>query len=137
MPRRPARNFSSICCPTRGAAFSTALGRTANLAARRTLTFDAPIKFDLADVVVALPRAIGGIDAELRDDTALVRFSFLAKVDVRTFRDDGGYVLDIVGADNKPDEQGAAPAAPGAPTAPQQSAAPETTTPATVPPAAA
>jgi tetratricopeptide (TPR) repeat protein len=98
---------------------------------RLTLTFDAPIKFDLADVVAALPRAIGGIDTELRDDTALVRFSFLAKVDVRTFRDDGSYVLDIVGADNKPDEQSAAPAAP------QQSAAPETTAPATVPPAAA
>jgi tetratricopeptide (TPR) repeat protein len=89
---------------------------------RLTLTFDAPIKFDLADVVAALPRAIGGIDTELRDDTALVRFSFLAKVDVRTFRDDGSYVLDIVGADNQPDEA---------------SAAPETTAPATVPPAAA
>ena len=101
---------------------------------RLTLTFDAPIKFDLADVVAALPRAIGGIDAELRDDTALVRFNFLAKVDVRTFRDDGSYVLDIVGADNKPDEASVAPAAP---TAPQQSAAPETTAPATVPPAAA
>jgi tetratricopeptide (TPR) repeat protein len=101
---------------------------------RLTLTFDAPIKFDLADVVAALPRAIGGIDAELRDDTALVRFNFLAKVDVRTFRDDGSYVLDIVGADNKPDEASGAPAAP---TAPQQSAAPETTAPATVPPAAA
>ena len=45
--------------------------------------------------------------AELRDDSALVRFNFLAKVDVRSFRDDGGYVLDIVGADNKPDEQSA------------------------------
>src|ERR1700731_3149063 len=101
---------------------------------RLTLTFDAPIKFDLADVVAALPRAIGGIDAETRDDTASVRFNFLAKVDVRTFRDGGGYVLDIVGADNKPDEQSDAPAAP---TAPQQSAAPETTAPATVPPAAA
>jgi len=101
---------------------------------RLTLTFDAPIKFDLADVVAALPRAIGGIDAELRDDTALVRFNFLANVDVRSFRDDGGYVLDIVDADNKPDEQGAAAAAPAAP---QQSAAPETTPPATVPPAAA
>ena len=101
---------------------------------RLTLTFDAPIKFDLADVVAALPRAIGGIDTELRDDSALVRFNFLAKVDVRTFRDDGSYVLDIVGADNKPDEQSAVPAAP---TAPQQSAAPETTAPATVPPAAA
>jgi tetratricopeptide (TPR) repeat protein len=101
---------------------------------RLTLTFDAPIKFDLADVVAALPRAIGGIDTELRDDTALVRFNFLAKVDIRTFRDDGSYVLDVVGADNKPDEQSTAPAAPGAP---QQSAAPETTAPATVPPAAA
>src|SRR5580704_6401881 len=101
---------------------------------RLTLTFDAPIKFDLADVVAALPRAIGGIDAELRDDSALVRFNFLANVDVRTFRDDGSYVLDIVGADNKPDEASVAPAAP---TAPQQSTAPETTAPATVPPAAA
>jgi len=89
---------------------------------RLTLTFDAPIKFDLADAVAALPPAIGGIDAELRDNSALVRFNFLAKVDVRTFRDDGGYMLDIVGADNKPD---------------QQSTAPETTPPATVPPAAA
>jgi tetratricopeptide (TPR) repeat protein len=101
---------------------------------RLTLTFDAPIKFDLADVVAALPRAIGGIDAELRDAAALVRFNFLAKVDVRTFRDDGSFVLDIAGADNKPDEANAAPAAPAAP---QQSAAPETTAPATVPPAAA
>jgi tetratricopeptide (TPR) repeat protein len=101
---------------------------------RLTLTFDAPIKFDLADVVAALPRAIAGIEAELRDDSALVRFNFLAKVDVRSFRDDGGYVLDIVGADTKPDEQSAAPAAPSAA---QQGAAPETTAPATVPPAAA
>jgi hypothetical protein len=101
---------------------------------RMTLTFDAPIKFDLADVVAALPRAIGGIEAELRDDSTLVRFNFLAKVDVRSFRDDGGYMLDIVGADNKPDEASAAPAAPAAP---QQNAAPETTAPATVPPAAA
>jgi len=101
---------------------------------RLTLTFDAPIKFDLADVAAALPRAIGRIDTELRDDSTLVRFNFLAKVDIRSFRDDGGYMLDIVGADNKPDEQSTAPAAP---TAPQQSAAPESTAPATVPPAAA
>jgi hypothetical protein len=101
---------------------------------RLTLTFDAPIKFDLADVAAVLPRAIGGIEAELRDASTLVRFNFLAKVDIRSFRDDGGYMLDIVGADTKPDEQSAVPAAP---TAPQQSAAPETTAPATIPPAAA
>jgi len=106
---------------------------------RLTLTFDAPIKFDLADVVAAPPRAIGGIDTELRDDSALVRFSFLAGVDIRTFRDDGSYVLDIVGADNKPDEASVSPAVPATPqqsTAPETTA-PETTAPATVPPAAA
>src|ERR1700722_9297730 len=93
---------------------------------RLTLTFDAPIKFDLADVAAALPRAIGGIEAELRDDNAQVRFNFLAKVDVRSFRDDGGYMLDIVGADNKPDEQSTAPAAPATvpPTAANDAAAP-------------
>src|SRR5580704_8015767 len=101
---------------------------------RLTLTFDAPIKFDLADVMASLPRAIAGIDTDMRDDSALVRFNFLANVDVRSFRDDGSYVLDVVGADTKPDEQGAAPAPPATP---QQSAAPETTAPATVPPAAA
>src|SRR5258708_22680377 len=99
---------------------------------RLTLTFDAPIKFDLADVVAALPRAIGGIDSELRDDSALVRFSLVAKVDVRPFREDGSYVLDIVGADSTPDESSASPAA-----TPQQSAAPEITAPVTIPPAAA
>jgi tetratricopeptide (TPR) repeat protein len=102
-----------------------------------TLSFDAPIKFDIADAQAALPRAIGGIETQTRDDSAVVRFTFLAKVDVRTFRDGGGYVLDVVGADAKPDGEGAAvaptgPAGPAAPPlAPQHSMAP-----ATVPPAA-
>ena len=103
---------------------------------RLTLTFDAPIKFDLADVVAALPRAIGGIDAELRDDSALVRFNFLAKVDVRTFRDDGSYRARYRRRRQQAG-RGERAAAPAAPAAPQQSAAPETTAPATVPPAAA
>jgi tetratricopeptide (TPR) repeat protein len=109
-----------------------------------TLGFDAPIKFDLADALAALPRTIGGIETETRNDSALVRFTLLAKLDVRTFRDSGGYVLDIVGADGAPDPESAAqapPAAvPGVPAvpsvAPQQSAAPEGAPPATIPPAA-
>jgi hypothetical protein len=108
-----------------------------------TLIFDEPIKFDVADAQAALPRAIGGIDSETRDDSAVVRFSFLAKLDVRTFRDGGGYVLDVVGADTKPDHDSASPAPPApvatqpaAPAAPQQSAAPESVPPATVAPAA-
>jgi tetratricopeptide (TPR) repeat protein len=105
---------------------------------RLTLTFDAPIKFDLADAQSALPRAIGGIDSELRDDSAQVRFSLLAKIDVRSFRDDGGYVLDIVGADTKPDEQSTAPAAEAPPTAEQPKlSAPATIAAQTSPPPAA
>ena len=92
---------------------------------RLTLTFDAPLRFDLGDVEAALPRAVGAINSELEDASASVRFSFLAKVDVRTFRDEKGYVVDIVGADAKPDENGEPPV--NAP----QGAAPETTPPAT------
>jgi tetratricopeptide (TPR) repeat protein len=112
-----------------------------------TLNFDSPVKFDLADALAALPRAIGGIETETRKDSAFVRFTLLARLDVRTFRDGAGYVLDIVGADSAPDEDGAAlapppaAAAPGVPAvpviAPQQSAAPESAPPATIPPAAA
>jgi tetratricopeptide (TPR) repeat protein len=88
------------------------------------LTFDTPIKFDLADAEAALPRAVGALVSELRADSTLVRFTFLAKVDLRTFRDDKGYVLDIVGADAMPDESSAAPANP------PQGAGPETAPPA-------
>jgi hypothetical protein len=104
---------------------------------RLTLTFDAPIKFDLADVQAALPRAVGAIDAALSGDSAQVRFTFLAKVDVRTFRDDKGYVLDVVGADQNSDAAPTVPGMPAAPAAPappqqQQGTAPETVPPATI-----
>src|SRR6185369_617660 len=74
---------------------------------RLTLTFDAPITFDIADAVAALPAAITAINSEVQDHSALVRFSFPAKVDVRTFRDDNSYVVDVVAADAKPAEKGA------------------------------
>ena len=64
---------------------------------RLTLTFDAPIPFDLADAEAAMPAAVAAINTEVEQDSALVRFSFLSKVDVRTFRDGNGYVVDIVG----------------------------------------
>ena len=73
---------------------------------RLTLTFDAPIKFDLADAKAALPALVNALDAEIDRETALVRFSFLDKVDVRTFRDDTGYVVDVVGTNAKPKADG-------------------------------
>jgi tetratricopeptide (TPR) repeat protein len=93
---------------------------------RLTLAFDAPLKFDLGDAVAGLPRAIGAISSELEDGSASVRFNFRAKVEVRTFRDENGYVVDIVGADAQPDANGEAEH-------PQQSANAPAAAPATVP----
>ncbi|HXW39836.1 MAG TPA: tetratricopeptide repeat protein [Xanthobacteraceae bacterium] len=75
---------------------------------RLTLTFDAPIPFDLADAEAALPASVAAINAEVEQDSSLVRFSFLTKVDVRTFRDGKSYVVDVVGADGKAEEHGSA-----------------------------
>ncbi|MEA2904784.1 MAG: hypothetical protein QOI12_2171 [Alphaproteobacteria bacterium] len=66
-----------------------------------TLTFDALLKFDLADAKATLPAVIEAIDSELDQDSVLVRFSFGGKVDVRTFREDNSYVVDVSTADMK------------------------------------
>ena len=83
-----------------------------------TLGFDAPIKFDLADAQAALPKTVNAIDSELKDASTSVSFDLAGKVDVRTFRDDKGYVVDVVNADNKVEQPSAVLPAP------QQSAAP-------------
>jgi tetratricopeptide (TPR) repeat protein len=89
-----------------------------------TLTFDAPVNFDLGDVLTALPATIGGVKTQIGDGAAVVRFDLLAKVDVRSFRDENGYAVDIVDPEAKVDadkktlrivlpEAGAPPVAPG------------------------
>jgi tetratricopeptide (TPR) repeat protein len=60
-----------------------------------TLTFDAPLRFDLADVQGALPPAVSAVEAMPNADPPAVRFAFLGKVDVRSFREDNNYVVDI------------------------------------------
>ena len=66
---------------------------------RLVLTFDAPMAFDLADAQAALPKGVAEITSELDQDTSHVRFIFGSMVDVRTFRDESGYVVDLT----KPD----------------------------------
>jgi tetratricopeptide (TPR) repeat protein len=66
---------------------------------RLVLNFSAPLTFDLADAQAALPAGVQAIDSELETDSALVRFVFGGSIDLRTFRDESGYVVDIV----KPD----------------------------------
>ena len=66
-----------------------------------TLTFDAMLRFDLADAKATLPPMIESIDSETDHDAVLVRFNFSQRVDVRTFREDNSFVVDVEPADRK------------------------------------
>ena len=66
-----------------------------------TLTFDAVLSFDLADAKATLPHTIESIDSETDQDAVIVHFKFGAKVDVRTFREDNSYVVDVASAERQ------------------------------------
>ena len=70
-----------------------------------TLTFDALLKFDLADAKAAMPGVIGAVDTEIDQDSAVVRFIFAGKVDVRTFREDLSYIVDVTPMEPKGERQ--------------------------------
>ncbi len=74
---------------------------------RLTLTFDTPITFDLADAEAAQPPSVASLNTEVEKDSTLVRFGFLSKVDVRTFRDGKSYNVDVVIPERKPQTHGA------------------------------
>src|SRR5262249_22038009 len=61
-----------------------------------TLSFDSPLTFDMVEVETNLPPVVSSVNAETEQDLSLVRFSFMAPVDLRTFRDGKAYVVDIV-----------------------------------------
>jgi hypothetical protein len=63
---------------------------------RLTLSFDTPLAFDMVEAETNLPPVVASINAETEQDLSLVRFSFMAPVDLRTFRDGKAYVVDIV-----------------------------------------
>jgi tetratricopeptide (TPR) repeat protein len=60
-----------------------------------TLTFDALLRFDLADAKATLPASVQSIESEPDHDTVIVRFNFSTRVDVRTFREDNSFVVDV------------------------------------------
>ena len=72
-----------------------------NTREKLTLTFDAMLRFDLADAKATLPPMIESIDSETDHDAVLVRFNFSQRVDVRTFREDSSFVVDVEPADRK------------------------------------
>src|SRR6202034_1799616 len=128
---------------------------------RLVLKFDSPLTFDLGDVQAALPKTVQEISSELDQDSSLVRFIVGANSDTRTFRDESGYVVDVLNppadtdgaADGAPQNAAgagavpsmadaaakisAAAAAPGAPPSPAPAAAPAPTAQMTPPPAKA
>ncbi|MEA2877229.1 MAG: hypothetical protein QOF14_2425 [Hyphomicrobiales bacterium] len=63
---------------------------------RMTFTFEAPLKFDLSDAQAALPPMVASIEPQAGADTMAVRFEFIGKTDVRTFREDNTYVIDVM-----------------------------------------
>jgi hypothetical protein len=73
-----------------------------------TLSFEAPLKFDLGEAVAALPPTLSGIEPQSHEQSAALRFNLAAKTEVRTFRDDKGYVVDIVDPNAKRAQDGAA-----------------------------
>jgi hypothetical protein len=60
-----------------------------------TLVFDAPLKFDLADAIAAQPPMVQSVETAIKDQTTKVTFTFTDKVDIRTFREDYNYVVDV------------------------------------------
>jgi tetratricopeptide (TPR) repeat protein len=59
------------------------------------LVFDDTLKFDLADAQASLPPTIEAIATETADEQTAVTFRFIGKADVRTFREDNNFVVDV------------------------------------------
>ena len=70
-------------------------------AEKLTLLFDAPLKFDFGEAKAALPSGIASIETEAGQDTTQVHFHLSEQVDVRTFREDKSYVVDITPIERK------------------------------------
>ncbi len=66
-----------------------------------TLTFGGRLKFDFGDLKATLPQAVKAVESFERGDSVAVRFALNGKADIRTFREDKNYVLDVGSSDAK------------------------------------
>jgi tetratricopeptide (TPR) repeat protein len=66
-----------------------------------TLTFAKPLRFDLSDAKLASAKAVAAVDAGGSGETSEVLFKFSQAADVRTFREDSNYVVDVSPIDAK------------------------------------
>ena len=59
------------------------------------LSFSAPLTFDLADAKSAAPANVGAITQRSDADSSTVEIALIGDVDVRAFRDDKTYMIDV------------------------------------------
>jgi tetratricopeptide (TPR) repeat protein len=62
---------------------------------RLTLSFAKSLRFDLSDAKLAQPKVVAAINASRAEDGSMVRFAFSQPADIRTFREDANYVVDV------------------------------------------
>ena len=60
------------------------------------LSFGAPLTFDFADAKLAAPANIGAITQAIDGNAAMVEIALIGNADVRAFREDKSYVIDVV-----------------------------------------
>ncbi len=62
---------------------------------RLSLVFGTPLNFDLTDAKLAAPSNISAIEQKIEGESATVAFAVIGDVDVKSFREDANYVVDI------------------------------------------
>ena len=60
-----------------------------------SLSFNAPLVFDLADAKIAMPANIQSINQKIDGETSRVDIGLIGEADVHTFREDKNYVIDV------------------------------------------
>lgn len=70
-----------------------------------TLSFAVPMRFDLADAKATMPPVLKSIDSMAEHDSTKVKFVFEGKADVRSFREDNSYVVDVSSTEEQPEDK--------------------------------
>ncbi len=73
-----------------GVAVSSALSTN-----KFVLSFSSALVFDLADAKVAMPANIRSIDQKMGENASTVEIALIGEVDVRAFREEKNYIVDI------------------------------------------
>lgn len=60
-----------------------------------SLSFGSSLTFDLADAKIAMPANIQSINQKVEGDTSRVDIALIGEVDIRTFREEKNYIVDV------------------------------------------